>query len=74
VKKKKGEKDETAERKEEQRNYYTTEESRIFVDPFTTRHSDASSSACGTDKNERKSKNRKQEKECIVLKALRLER
>lgn len=69
-KEKRREKNKTGER-EEQKIYYTTEESRIFVNPVITRHYDASSSTFTADKNERKSENRK--KECIVSKALRLE-
>jgi len=48
---------------EEQRNYYTTKENRVVVDPVITR---ASLSTCGENKKERKTK-------CIVIKAPGLE-
>jgi len=50
---KKSEKGETGEREEEQRNYYTIDESHVIADPVITRHNEASSSTCGADKKER---------------------
>lgn len=59
----------------EKRNYYTTEQSHVFVDPVITRHNDALPSTCAqTRKKDRaKSENRKQKMICIVVKALGLE-
>jgi hypothetical protein len=44
----------------------------VFVDPVITRHND-SSSTCGADEKERKSENRKQKKNYIIVKAPGLE-